>query len=164
MKIRAEQPADHSKIHHLTKIAFEPKAFSDGTEPDLIDELRNAGELSLSLVAENGADIVGHITFSKVVIGQFNYGWYGLGPISVHPDQQRTGIGTSLIENGFQLLQDLGCEGCALVGDPKYYSRFGFVSDGKVFYKDTPSEVVQWKSFGNLVPVGELVFHPAFSG
>lgn len=162
MQIREEQPADQRLIYHLTEIAFKPKSFSDGTEPDVIDRLRAAGDLTLSLVAENDTEIVGHVAFSPVVIGQLTEGWYGLGPVAVHPDQQRSGIGSSLIKQGLQMLRARGADGCALIGDPNYYSRFGFVSDGNVQYQELQSKHVQWISFSAVKPIGELVFRPAF--
>jgi len=164
MQIREEKQADQLLIHHLTKIAFEPKAFSDGTEPDIIDRLRDNGDLTFSLVAVNNNDLIGHVAFSPVVIGPHTSGWYGLGPISVHPDIQRQGIGSSLINHGLDLLRNLNADGCALIGDPNYSSRFGFLSDGKVQYQDFPTEHVQWLSFGDIKPAGELVFSTAFDG
>jgi len=162
ISIRVEQPADSKIIYRLTQIAFEPKAFSDGTEADVINRLRDAGDLTLSLVAELNSEIVGHVAFSPVTIGQFANDWYGLGPVSVHPDHQLTGIGSALIIEGLKRLQERGAEGCALIGDPKYYSRFGFVSNGEVTYSDVPNHIVQWLSFGEQRPIGELIFHDAF--
>lgn len=162
LKVREEQPTDYVLIHRLTQMAFKPKAFSDGTEADVIDRLRASGDLTLSLVAENDANIVGHVAFSPVIIGHSSAGWYGLGPVSVHPDHQRRGIGSSLINEGLKMLQERRANGCALIGDPNYYSRFGFVSDGKVHYNELDSKHVQWISFGKQTPSGELVFGPAF--
>lgn len=167
MRIRKEQASDHADIHHLTKIAFEPKKFSDGTEPDIIDKLRTDGDLTLSLVAENDTGIVGHVAFSPVVIGPDNFGkhsrnWYGLGPVAVHPEEQHKGIGSALIKQGLHMLREKGACGCALIGDPEYYSRFGFITDGNVRYGDLPSEHVQWLSFDESQPSGELVYCPAF--
>lgn len=163
MQIREEKPADFPLIHRLTEIAFEPMAFSDGSEPGIIDRLRAAGDLKLSLVAEEDSELVGHVAFSAVVIGEFAMGWYGLGPVTVHPDHQRKGIGGVLIKHGLQMLRDKNAEGCALVGDPNYYSRFGFISDGNVQYEDLPSKYVQWMSFGDTKPLGEILYPPAFS-
>ena len=162
LRIREEQATDYVSIYQLTQIAFKPKAFSDGTEADVIDRLRTSEDLLISLVAQNDTDIVGHVAFSPVVIGSLIAGWYGLGPVSVHPDYQRKGIGSSLIEEGLTMLKKRHADGCALIGDPKYYSRFGFVADGEVQYEDVPSKNVQWLSFGRLRPTGELVFSPAF--
>ena len=105
---------------------------------------------------------MGHIAFSPVSIGQHLTGWYGLGPVSVDPEHQRKGIGSALINEGFKKLKERHANGCALIGDPNYYSRFGFLSDGKVQYQDVPGKNVQWISFGEIIPTGELVFCPAF--
>lgn len=160
--IREERRADCDFIYRITQDAFKSKAFSDGTEADVIDRLRASGDLTLSLVAQNDADVVGHVAFSPVVIGQHTTGWYGLGPVAVHPDHQRKGVGSSLIKEGLKILAARQADGCGLIGDPKYYSRFGFVSDGEVQYKDVPDKNVQWLSFGERRPTGELVFRPAF--
>jgi len=162
ISIRAEQSADFNLIYRLTQIAFEPKAFSDGTEADVIDRLRASGDLTLSLVAVNGTEIVGHVAFSPVVIGNLNNDWYGLGPVSVHPEHQLNGIGSSLINEGLKQLRERHAAGCALIGDPKYYSRFGFLSGEDVWYQDVPSKNVQWLSFSEQKPTGELVFSAAF--
>jgi len=60
------------------------------------------------------------------------------------------------------MLREKGACGCALIGDPEYYSRFGFITDGNVRYGDLPSEHVQWLSFDESQPSGELVYCPAF--
>jgi len=64
--IRGELAGDEPAIHVLTKAAFAPMSYSNGTEPAIINALRAAGDLSLSLVAEQGGKIVGQITFSPV--------------------------------------------------------------------------------------------------
>jgi len=175
VRIREERPADFPLIHRLTEVAFEPMEFSDGSEPGIIDRLRAAGDLKLSLVAEHKANdsgddsgnysgiIIGHVAFSAVVVGEFDKGWYGLGPVSVHPDHQRKGIGGLLIEHGLQMLRETDAQGCVLVGDPAYYSRFGFKSDSSIQYEDLPGKFVHWMSFGDVIPSGEVEYAPAFS-
>lgn len=162
MEIRREHPEDHSEIHQLTTDAFAPMSFSDGTEPDVIDRLRAAGNLTLSLVAIKSDNLVGHVAFSPVNIGKSTNSWYGLGPVSVKPGLQRTGIGTALINEALRILKSLGADGCALIGDPNYYSRFGFISDGRIHYQNLPDKHVQWKGFGERRPEGMLVFCPEF--
>ena len=90
--IRPERPDDADAIHELTVIAFDPMPFSDGTEAPIIRALRAAGELTVSLVDEEDGEVVGHVAFSPVTVGGADVGWYGLGPISVHPGRQRQGI------------------------------------------------------------------------
>ena len=162
MIIRAEQAGDISPIHRLTAEAFAPMSFSDGTEPDVIDSLRAAGDLTLSLVAIKDQVLVGHVAFSPVNISGVNKAWYGLGPVSVTPELQRCGIGTALINEGLTLLRDMGSDGCALIGDPAYYSRFGFTSNGKLAYHDVPSANVQYLAWKCEAPEGQLAFCRAF--
>jgi len=83
MLIRQELPEDIKAIVELTAAAFKDKSYSDGTEQLIINRLRDAGALALSLVAEMDEKIVGHVAFSKVTINGEDQGWYGLGPISV---------------------------------------------------------------------------------
>ena len=64
-------------------------------EPAIIDALRSDGDLTLSLVASNDGVLVGHVAFPPIPIGEFAHGWYGLGPVSVKPEYQQRGIGTS---------------------------------------------------------------------
>jgi putative acetyltransferase len=97
MELRAETPSDHETIYLLTKAAFDPMPFSDGTEADAITALREAGDLALSLVATGDAGIVGQIAFSSVFVDGHRNGWFGLGPVSVWPHLQRTGIGSALV-------------------------------------------------------------------
>lgn len=164
MEIRKELASDICSIHKLTEIAFATKDYSDGLEPTIIDNLRIAGDLTLSLVAIRGEVIVGHVAFSPVVIGDQRENWFGLGPISVQPEMQKIGIGSALVNEGLDILKNSGAHGCALIGDPNYYSRFGFVSDGCVHYSGVPDEIVQWLGFTDLRPNGQLTFRPAFGG
>lgn len=162
MIIRLENEGDADAIHALTAAAFQGKPFSDGTEAQVVNALRAAGALTISLVAEDYDEIVGHVAFSPVTINSQPGGWYGLGPISVAPARQRRGIGTALIETGFTHLRGLGAEGCVLLGDPAYYSRFGFIGDAGLSHRDVDRRFIQFFSFTGATPAGEVAFHPAF--
>lgn len=125
--LRPEQSGDAAAIHDLTKRAFAPMPFSDGDEQDLVDALRAAGELVLSLVAvDDASTIIGHIGFSPATIDHALCGWFQMAPVSVEPVLQRSGIGTALIEAGIAALNAEGALGIAVVGNPVYYERFGF--------------------------------------
>ena len=100
MIIRNETAADYDAIREVTLAAFETLEVSDQTEPFIIQALRAAGALTLSLVAEIDGRVVGHIAFSPVTISDGASGWYGLGPVSVLPELHKQGIGTSLINTG----------------------------------------------------------------
>lgn len=161
--IRKETKLDVGAICDITKLAFENHPYSHNTEQFIINALRAANALTISLVAEIDGKIVGHIAFSPVTFSDGSKNWYGLGPISVVPDYQKQGIGKSLVNEGIGLLKDLGAEGCVLVGDPKYYERFGFRSPDGLKHEGVPQENVLALPFCNRTPTGTVHFHIAFS-
>jgi putative acetyltransferase len=168
--IRPERPGDEDAIHDLTQAAFRPMAYSSGTEGKIIRGLRAAGDLTLSLVAEQDGQIVGHIAFSPVRIdgpqgsSDLDEGWFGLGPISVREDLQRQGIGRALIREGLHRLKTEGAKGCALIGNPAVYRGSGFESDGQLSYGDLDRSYIQRIVFDGPAPVGALIYKPAFDG
>lgn len=161
MLIRPETPADIPAIYALTEAAFAPMSFSDGTEADCLTNLRNDGDLTLSLVVEDEGAIIAHVAFSKTQIDGVFDGWYGLGPVAVVKDRQQQGIGTRLINAGHAQLRDQGAKGVTLIGNPKVYGPMGFVSDGALTYRDLPAEIVQYIAFQDERPAGTLTFAPA---
>lgn len=162
IEVRNEKDADAEAIYQLTLAAFEPMFFSDGSEAPLVGLLRKDGDLTISLVAETDHQIVGHIAFSPVTINGKHGGWFGLGPVSVDPDQQKQGIGRLLVEAGLKILREQGATGCALTGNPQIYSRLGFQSNRNLSYGTLDRQFVQWISFNGVAPSGELKFAPAF--
>jgi putative acetyltransferase len=162
MVIRNEEPADTAAITDVTIAAFKDHPISNQTEHFIVDALRAADALTLSLVAEIDGRVVGHIAFSPVTISNGATGWYGLGPISVLPEFQKQGIGKSLVNEGLSLLKEMGGQGCALVGDPSYYSRFGFKNYSEMVHEGVPQEVFLALPFTGNVPGGTVVFHEAF--
>ena len=124
--IRSEKSTDIDAIEQVTLAAFTGKFRDNPTEHLIVNGLRDAGALSLSLVAEVDEKIVGHVAFSLVTINGENLNWYGLGPISVISELQKQGIGSKLIHEGLSTIQTLGAKGCVLEGSPAYYQRFGF--------------------------------------
>ncbi|MHB8528069.1 MAG: GNAT family N-acetyltransferase [Caulobacteraceae bacterium] len=164
MRIRPERPDDATTIHALTDTAFKGMPFSDDSEARVVDALRLAGALALSLVATQGGEIVGHVAFSPVTINGQAGDWYGLGPVSVWPDRQRRGIGQALIREGLRRLQSLGAGGCVLLGDPAYYARFGFENDPDLRHAGAPPWAFQCLTLNGPRPSGEVTFHPAFEG
>jgi len=163
MIIRKETQSDVGTISDITKAAFENQAYSNNTEQFIINALRADNALTISLVAEVGGKLVGHIAFSPVTISDGSENWYGLGPISVEPGHQKQGVGTKLVNEGLRLLKDLEAQGCVLVGNPDYYERFGFRSTGGLKYEGVPQENLLALSFCNRIPSGAVKFHKAFS-
>jgi len=161
--IREEVPSDAASIHALTAAAFLDAPHAAHTEQFIVDALRKAGALAVSLVAELGGEIVGHVALSPLSISDGSTGWYGLGPISVKPELQRTGIGSLLMRAALQRLRERGATGCVLVGDPSYYSRFGFKPEPSLLLPDVPPQYFQALSFAPSLPRGVVTFHEAFS-
>ncbi|USG59565.1 N-acetyltransferase [Sneathiella marina] len=162
MELRTERKEDIETIRQLTNAAFKDMPFSNQTEAAIVDALRYHDALTISLVGVDGDNIVGHIAFSPVTINNLEDGWYGLGPVSVWPDRQKQGIGSALIREGLQKLKDLGAKGCVLLGDPNYYSRFGFECDPELKYTDAPAEYFQRLVFITPAPKGAVKYHSAF--
>ena len=162
MKIRSEQPGDEVAIASVTKRAFALAEHSDGTEADIVERLRSADALSVSLVAVEGNDIVGYVAFSPVAIDGRDRGWFGLGPVAVDPARQRAGIGAQLVEQGLARLRRMNAKGCVVLGEPGYYGRFGFKADPRLTYPGPPPEYFQALPFGEGLLSGNVAYHPAF--
>ena len=161
--IRAEQASDVDAIAEVTAAAFATLAISHQTEPFIVAALRDAGALTLSLVAEAGGRVIGHVAFSPVILSDGTRNWYALGPISVLPALQRQGIGGALIREGLALLKATGASGCCLVGHPGYYTRFGFVNPSALTMDGVPPEVFFALAFAGDIPSGTVTFHEAFA-
>ena len=160
--IRKETDADVSAITEVTVAAFKTFDISNHTEQFIIEALRVAGALTISLVAEIGGRVVGHIAFSPLNISDGTQNWYGLGPVSVLPEYQRQGIGKALIEEGLKKLKDMGAQGCCLVGHPEYYKKFGFKNVSGLVCEGVPQEVFFALSFDGHIPQGIATFHEGF--
>ena len=163
LRVRGERPADADAIRDLITAAFATAEHKSGSEAAIVDRLRNAGALTVSLVAEDQGLLVGHIGFSPVTIEGARIDWYGLGPVAVCPDMQRRGIGQALVRSGVERLRGLGARGCVVLGDPGYYVRFGFRRDSALRYGDAPAEYFQSLAFGKDKPSGTVEYHPAFA-
>ncbi len=161
--IRDETGHDVAVITEVTIAAFAGLEISNHTEQYIIEALRSAGALTLSLVAEVGGRVVGHIAFSPVSISDGTPNWYGLGPVSVLPLYQRQGIGKALIREGLLRLRDLGAGGCCLVGHPEYYKQLGFTNVAGLVHRGVPSEALYAWSFRGRFPQGEVMFHDGFA-
>ena len=160
--IRDEIESDAAVITQVTVAAFETLEISHHTEQFIVEALRSARALTLSLVAEVDGLVVGHIAFSPVAISDGTKNWYGLGPVSVLPEYQRRGIGKALIQEGLSRLKDLNAQGCCLVGHPDYYKRFGFKNMPGFVHEGVPPEVFLALSFDGYIPRGTVAFHKGF--
>ncbi len=163
-QIRPERAEEAAAVAALTTAAFADAPHTSGTEAGIVDGLRRAGALTLSLVAVEDGEVLGHVAFSPVRIDGRDAGWFGLGPVSVRPGRRRAGIGRDLIARGLSDLRVRGALGCVVLGDPAYYGRFGFEADPRLHYPGVPAWAFQRLAFGGQVPTGEVAYHAAFSG
>ena len=127
MIIRQEQNKDFHSVYALIKTAFESAEHADGNEQNLAEALRKGDSYipALSLVAEVGGRIVGHIMFTKLKIG--NQTQLALAPLSVLPEYQKQGIGTALIREGHKRARELGYAYSVVLGSEKYYPQMGYL-------------------------------------
>ena len=160
--IREEREDDAAAIRAVVERAFDGHEHSDGSEPDIVERLRAERFPTLSLVAEDNGTIIGHIAFSPVTIADGTGGWFGLGPVSVEPERQGEGVGSSLVRHGLNRMKDDGAMGCVVLGDPAFYARFGFACDPALVFPGVPAEYFQRLRFGGPAPHGEVRYCAAF--
>jgi predicted N-acetyltransferase YhbS len=160
--IRPESPGDVETIHALTATAFQHAPHTSHTEHLIVDALRAAGQLTVSLVDERQGALVGHVAVSPVTVSGHIPGWFGLGPISVLPGYQGIGVGSDLVRTALQQLRELGAAGCVVLGEPAYYGRFGFRAEAGLVLPGVPAEYFQALGFAGRVPPGEVAYHEAF--
>lgn len=128
MIIRQEQKSDSEKVYQVVQKAFEKAERCDGNEQDLVAALRKSAAYvpELSLVAEESGEVVAHILFTKIRIGDQTE--LALAPLSVLPEYQRQGIGTALMAHGHQIAAQMGYGFSVVLGSEEYYPKAGYVS------------------------------------
>jgi len=127
MIIRRETPEDVDAIRDVTAAAFATPDGGPAAEVPLIDELRESDAWlpTLSLVAVDASgEVIGHVLCTRGRVDDVPA--LGLGPLSVRPDRQRAGVGLALMHAVLGAAEASGEPLVALLGDPAYYSRFGF--------------------------------------
>jgi putative acetyltransferase len=163
IQIRRETAADAPAIEAVTISAFLNAPHTSHTEQFIIRALRRAGVLAISLVADAQGTVIGHVAVSAVSISDGASGWFGLGPLSVVPAHQGRGVGSRLMQEALRNLREQGAAGCVLLGEPDYYSRFGFRADPNLILPDVPPEYFQAISLDSSRPHGTVSYHEAFN-
>jgi putative acetyltransferase len=123
--IRRETAEDFAGIHEVNE-----QAFGQPGEAALVDRLRLRSTLTISLVAVQENQVIGHIAFSPVTFSPDFPALraVGLAPVAVLPSQQRRGIGSQLVRAGLVECRRAGYGLVLVVGYPAFYHRFGFVA------------------------------------
>lgn len=162
--IRAESAGDEAAIAETIAQAFKASSYGDHGEARIVDGLRRAGALTLSIVAESDGRVAGHVAISPIRIAPDpGDDWFGLGPLAVSPSHQRQGIGGALIDAALSDLEGRGAGGCLVVGEPDFYRRFGFEPAEGLTVEGVPPQYVLLRSFGASRPVGTAIYHAAFA-
>lgn len=123
IEIREEKKEDYDAVQIVND-----RAFGTPEEGRIINKLRKVCRETLSLVAVSGKEIVGHVFFSPAAIDfeETQVIGMGLAPLAVLPEYQKQGIGLLLVKEGLRRIKETDCPFIIVLGDPKYYSRFGF--------------------------------------
>jgi putative acetyltransferase len=160
--VRPETPADAAAVEAVTVAAFLNAPHTGHNEQFIVSALRKAGALAVSLVAIEDHAVIGHVAVSPVSISDGTAGWYGLGPISVLPARQRRGVGSILMREALRLLERRKAAGCVVLGEPRYYARFGFQADAGLVLAGVPPEYFQVLRLQPSTARGTVAYHPAF--
>jgi putative acetyltransferase len=119
-RVREERARDSDAVRMLIARAFGREA-----EARLVGRLRASGKARLALVAEDAGRLIGHVLFSEVSVAA-DCPVLALAPLSVLPAFQRLGVGSALVSDGLDRLRGGRISAVLVLGDPRYYSRFGF--------------------------------------
>ncbi|MBS7541954.1 GNAT family N-acetyltransferase [Ancylobacter oerskovii] len=158
MIVRDERPDEAAAIHALLRDAF------DGPdEADLVNRLRDAGDATFSLVAEEDGEIVGHVLLSPIAAA---FPALALAPLAVGPDYRAHGIGGALVRAAIGRAEAMGWRAVFVLGDPGYYGRFGFsVATAAGFASPYAGPHFMALALGGALPAtaGTLRHAPAFA-
>ena len=139
------------------------RAFGQPDEARFVTQLEEAGDVLIQFVAEMEDRIVGHILFYPLgVRGKLSA--VGLGPMSVDPWMQRSGVGSQLVRIGLKTLQDSGAPIVFVLGHENFYPRFGFSAAATSEFETTlkgPHFMAVRMRHGPPMS-GELIFPAAF--
>lgn len=157
--IREERAADRDAVRAVTQAAFGAEA-----EAELVERLHADGDAEIALVAEEGEGrLAGHILFSRMAAP---FRALGLAPVSVAPERQGSGIGSALIRAGLARARDQGWEAVFVLGDPRYYGRFGFTAAAAAPFRCAYSGPhLMALPLGTAMPAGggDIAYAPAFA-
>ena len=166
VEVRLERPEDCAQVRWVNEFAF-----GQPGEANLVDALRSAAAVTLSLVAVREGTVAGHILFSPVTVtspsGEFSA--IGLAPMAVLPEFQTSGIGSMLVRAGLSELSRAGHDVVVVLGHAEYYPRFGFVRASTYrirWEQDAPDEAFMVLELrpGVLAGRGGVVrYHPEFA-
>jgi putative acetyltransferase len=107
-------------------------AFGRNDEARLVDDLRTDSDLAISIVAEEAGEVCGHVALSHLKSPE---GALALAPVSVLKAKQHQGIGSALVRRAVQRARECGYQIIFVLGEPRYYTRFGFTAEEAASFK-----------------------------
>lgn len=133
MELRLENEKDYFEVENLTREAFWDVYRLGCSEHLVLNKLRQADSFikDLDYVLIEDGKIVGNIVYTKMFTGterKMSDEVIAFGPISVHPDFQKKGLGKKLIEYTLDKAKCLGYKAVLITGDNNYYNPLGFES------------------------------------
>ncbi|MEF8754298.1 MAG: N-acetyltransferase [Accumulibacter sp.] len=153
VRIREALASDEQEIKgvHLAAFGDEGPVVADLALALMADE---SAKPILVLVAESEKGVVGSIIFGSAHIPGAECGpSYILAPLAVAPEMQHMGVGRQLVESGLTVLRERGAELVFVLGDPRYYGRFGFGTGHKV----RAPHAIPYPEAWMCLPLGKLV-------
>lgn len=163
--IRPERSGEQALIAQLVRRAFWDAPHTGHNEVAVVLGLRQAGALSLSLVLEVEGQPVGYAAVSPVTLSDGSPGWYGIGPVAILPERQGQGLGSALMVGVLSALSSassLDARGVVLLGDPAFYTRFGFRPVEGLRLPGFPEAYFMARVFRGEAPRASVAYHSAF--
>lgn len=152
VRIERERSGDAAAIDALVLAAFGPGRFAKTAE-----RLREAAQLAVGFTAFEGERLIGSVRLWSIMAGEARSVF--LGPIAVDASSRRGGLGAELVQACIEEARATKLDGVLLIGDPPYFSRFGFVAaPGAVFSGPVDRRRIMWLPITDVAPVGRV--HP----
>ena len=152
VRIERERSGDAAAIDALVLAAFGPGRFAKTAE-----RLREAAQLAVGFTAFEGERLIGAVRLWSIMAGEARSVF--LGPIAVDASSRRGGLGAELVQACVEDARAMKLDGVLLIGDPPYFSRFGFVAaPDAVFSGPVDRRRIMWLPITDVAPVGPV--HP----
>lgn len=131
INIRIETKDDYLKVEELTREAFWNLYMPGCDEHYLCHILRDHNDFikELDYIAEIDGKVIASIMYTKSYLFSDDNNKVEIvsfGPLCVHPEYQRKGIGAALIEKTKNLVEKKNIPAIVIYGDPHNYCKHGF--------------------------------------
>lgn len=150
VRIVRERSGDAAAVDALVLAAFGPGRFAKTAE-----RLREVAALAAGFSAFEGERLIGSVRLWSITVGEARSVF--LGPIAVDASSRRGGLGAELVQACIVEARAMKLDGVLLVGDPPYFSRFGFVAAPRaVFAGPVDQRRAMWLPISAVEPAGAV--------